>query len=59
MEDDECSKDDLQGTPQGAVVSPILANVYLHYVVDLWFQKKLVRPKRGRYGGHYHRTLRR
>ena len=33
-------KDDLQGTPQGAVVSPILANVYLHFVLDLWFQKK-------------------
>ena len=33
-------KDDLRGTPQGAVVSPILANVYLHYVLDLWFQKK-------------------
>ena len=39
MEDNEW-KDDLQGTPQGAVVSPILANVYLHYVLDLWFQKK-------------------
>ena len=39
MEGDEW-KDDLQGTPQGAVVSPILANVYLHYVLDLWFQKK-------------------
>ena len=39
MEDGEW-KDDLQGTPQGAVVSPILANVYLHYVLDLWFQKK-------------------
>ena len=33
-------KDDLRGTPQGAIVSPILANIYLHYVLDLWFQKK-------------------
>jgi group II intron reverse transcriptase/maturase len=25
-----------EGTPQGAVVSPLLANLYLHYVLDLW-----------------------
>ena len=27
------------GTPQGAVVSPLLANIYLHYVFDLWAQR--------------------
>ena len=32
------------GTPQGGVVSPVLANIYLHYVLDLWFERG-VRPK--------------
>jgi group II intron reverse transcriptase/maturase len=27
------------GTPQGAIVSPILSNIYLHYVLDLWFER--------------------
>jgi RNA-directed DNA polymerase len=29
------------GTPQGGIVSPLLANIYLHFVLDLWFEKKV------------------
>jgi len=33
-----------EGTPQGGVISPILANIYLHEVLDLWFERD-VRPR--------------
>ena len=32
------------GTPQGGVISPLLANVYLHYVLDVWFERE-VKPR--------------
>jgi RNA-directed DNA polymerase len=35
------------GTPQGATASPLLANVYLHYVLDLWFQQWRTKHARG------------
>jgi RNA-directed DNA polymerase len=36
------------GTPQGAVASPLLANIYLHYVFDLWADRWRKRQARGR-----------
>ena len=39
--------DTTEGTPQGGIVSPLLANVYLHYVLDLWFEKIVKRHCRG------------
>jgi len=36
-----------QGTPQGGIISPILANVYLHYALDLWFEKVVKKQSQG------------
>src|SRR5438067_12363783 len=45
MEDGRWSETE-EGSPQGSVISPILANLYLHYVLDLWvkaWRKKMAR----------------
>lgn len=39
-----------KGAPQGGLISPILANVYLHYVLDLWIEKDVKK----RYKGEVH-----
>ena len=36
-----------RGTPQGGVISPLLANIYLHYTLDLWFEKRVKRNSQG------------
>lgn len=46
MEEGKFQESD-KGTPQGGLISPILSNVYLHYVLDLWFEKKIRRDFKG------------
>ena len=36
-----------KGTPQGGILSPLLANIYLHYILDLWFERQVKRQLKG------------
>jgi group II intron reverse transcriptase/maturase len=42
--EDGCLTHPEAGTPQGGVISPLLANIYLHYVLDVWFEQE-VKPR--------------
>jgi len=45
--EDGCKYKSEVGVPQGGVSSPIYANVYLHYVLDLWFEKVVKKTTKG------------
>lgn len=43
IQEDGRHKASERGTPQGGVISPLLANIYLHYTLDIWFEKRVKR----------------
>ena len=46
IEEDGKIMDSHTGSPQGGIISPVLANIYLHYALDLWFSTK-IQPRYG------------
>ena len=45
--EDGLTKGSEEGTPQGGSLSPLLSNVYLHYALDLWFERRFRKQCRG------------
>lgn len=48
LEEDGQTVHPATGTPQGGVISPVLANIYLHFVQDLWIDRVVNREAKGR-----------
>jgi group II intron reverse transcriptase/maturase len=47
LDGEELSEPDM-GTPQGSILSPLLANIYLHQVLDVWFEREVKPRMRGK-----------
>jgi RNA-directed DNA polymerase len=47
LEEDGRVTHPVTGSPQGGIISPVLANIYLHYALDLWFEKVVRRHIKG------------
>ena len=47
LEEDGSVLNPTTGTPQGGIISPILANIYLHYTLDLWIERVVSKECRG------------
>lgn len=47
LDTDGIVKHPVTGCPQGGIISPILANIYLHYALDQWFEKKVKKSCEG------------
>lgn len=47
MEEDGAVLNPTTGTPQGGIVSPVLANIYLHYALDLWIARVVAKRCKG------------
>jgi len=48
LEEDGEVNHPVTGCPQGGIISPLLANIYLHYALDLWFERVVKPRSRGR-----------
>jgi group II intron reverse transcriptase/maturase len=47
LEEGKRSRNEI-GVPQGGVISPLISNIYLHYVLDLWMRRKVAKEVKGR-----------
>ena len=56
MEDGQFHASEM-GTPQGGIISPVLSNIYLHYVLDLWFVKRFAKSCHGNAASFGMRTI--